>query len=127
MTKSHSIHYIISKCLNCCDILVSVGDLIFLKLNQSITQIWGNGCFTKIVREWNEKTNVYSKGKQYLLFKDNLNFEKYLINVSKLYYSKIIKYRTGDHRLPVETGRWDDTPLNERKCKICTTDDVGDE
>ena len=53
--------------------------------------------------------------------------KKYLINVSKFYYSKIIKYRTGNHRLPVETGRWDDIPLNERKCKICTTDDIGDE
>ena len=78
-------------------------------------------------QEWNEKANVSSKGKQYLLFKDNLNFEKYLINVSKFYYSKIIKYRTGNHRLPVETGRWDDIPLNERKCKICTIDDIGDE
>ena len=79
------------------------------------------------IQEWNEKANVSSKGKQYLLFKDNLNFEKYLINVSKFYYSKIIKYRTGNHRHPVETGRWDDIPLNERKCKICTKDDIGDE
>ena len=54
-------------------------------------------------------------------------FEKYLINVLKSYCSKIIKYRTGNHRLPVQTGRWDDIPLNERKCKICTTDDIGDE
>ena len=73
------------------------------------------------------KPIFYSKGKQYLLFKDNLNFEKYFINVSKFYYSKIIKYRTGNLRLPVETGRWDDIPLNERTCKICTTDDIGDE
>ena len=79
------------------------------------------------IQEWNEKANVSSKGKQYLLFKDNLNFEKYLINVSKFYYSKIIKYRTGNHRLPVETGRWDDIPLNERNCKYCTNDDIGDE
>ena len=47
--------------------------------------------------------------------------------VSKFYYSKIIKYRTGNHRLPVETERWNDIPLNERKWKICTTDDIGDE
>ena len=73
------------------------------------------------------KLNVSPKGKQYLLFKDNLNFEKYLINVPKFYYFKIIKYRTGNHRLPDETGRSDDIPLNERKCKICTTDDIGDE
>ena len=44
-----------------------------------------------------------------------------------LMFSKIIKYRTGNHELPVETGRWDDIPSNERKCKICTTDYIGDE
>ena len=59
------------------------------------------------------KLTCPQKEKQYFLFKDNLNFEKYLINVSKLYYFKIIKYRTGNHRLPVETGQWDDIPLNE--------------
>ena len=44
-----------------------------------------------------------------------------------IYYSKIIKYRAGNHRLPVETGRLGDIPLNEKKRKICTTDDIGDE
>ena len=53
--------------------------------------------------------------------------KKKIINVSKFYYSKIIKYRTGNHPPQVETGRWDDIPLNERKCKICTTDNIGNE
>ena len=54
-------------------------------------------------------------------------FEKYLIRVSNIYYDKIIKYKTGHHRLPIETGRWDDTPLNERKCNVCNKNDIGDE
>ena len=65
--------------------------------------------------------------RQYTLFKDNLNFEKYLIRISKFYYDKIIKYRTGNYRLPIETGRWDDTPLNERKCTVCNKNDIDDE
>ena len=118
------------RCIN--DILVAVGrpDLfrtepvndpnsVKMDISRTLSDLY--------IQEWNEKANVSSKGKQYLLFKDNLNFEKYLINVSKFYYSKIIKYKTGNHRLPVETGRWDDIPLNERKCKICTIDDIGDE
>ena len=41
----------------------------------------------------------------------------------------MINYRTGYHGLPVETGRWpwDGTPLNEKICNICTTNDIGDE
>ena len=79
------------------------------------------------LQEWNEIANVSSKGKQYFLFKDNLNFEKYLIKVSKFCYTKIIKYRTGNHQLPIEAGRWTGISLNKRKCNICTTNDTGDE
>ena len=118
------------RCIN--DILVAVGrpdliktepvinpNIVIMDISRTLSDLY--------IQEWNEKANVSSKGSQYLLFKDNLNFEKYLINISKFYYSKIIKYRTGNHRLPVETERWDNIPLNERKCKICTTDDIGDE
>ena len=118
------------RCIN--DILVAVGRPDLFKTEpvnnpNSVKMDISRTLSDLYIQEWNEKANVSSKGKQYLLFKDNLNFEKYLINVSKFYYSKIIKYRTGNHRLPVETGRWDDIPLNERKCKICTKDDIGDE
>ena len=66
------------------------------------------------IQEWNEKFDVFSKRKRFLLFKDNICFDKYLTKISKFYYDKIIKFRTGNHRLPIETGRLDDTPLNER-------------
>ena len=111
------------RCIN--DILVAVGRPDLFRTEpvnspNSVKKDISRTLSDLYIQEWNEKANVSSKGKQYLLFKDNLNFEKYLINVSKFYYSKIIKYRTENHRLPVEAGRWDDIPLNERKCKICT-------
>ena len=51
-------------------------------MKMDISRILSDLC----IQEWNEKANVSTKGKQYILFKDNLNFEKYLINVSKFYY-----------------------------------------
>ena len=35
-------------------------------------------------------------------------------------------FRTRNHRLSVEMGRWNSTPLNERLCHFCQ-DEVGDE
>ena len=32
-----------------------------------------------------------------------------------------------NHRLPVETGHWDKTPLEDRKCILCSKHDIGDE
>ena len=43
------------------------------------------------VQEWNAKVKISSKGKQYMLFIDNLNIELCLNQC--LYYSKIIMYR----------------------------------
>ena len=106
-------------CIN--DILVAVGRPDLFKTEpvnnpKSLKMDISRTLSDLYIQEWNEKANISSKGKQYILFKDNLNFEKYLI-VSKFYYSKINKYRAGN-QLPVETGRCDDIPLNERKYKF---------
>ena len=33
--------------------------------------------------------------------------------------STLAKLRAGSLHLSVETGRWDNTPLHERTCKLC--------
>ena len=38
----------------------------------------------------------------------------------------VIRFRTRNHRLPVETGCWNGTDLNMRKCPLCDSG-VGDE
>ena len=40
---------------------------------------------------------------------------------------KIIKFRTTNHRLPVETGRWQGKSLGERFCTLCNNCQIGDE
>ena len=70
------------RCIN--DILVAVGQPNLFKtesvnnpnsVKKDISRILSD----LYIQEWNEKANVCSKGKQYLLFKDNLNLENYLI------------------------------------------------
>ena len=101
------------RCINV--ILVSVGRSDLFRNDSVHNQNSVKSYFTKLsdiyFQEWNENVNISSKGKQYLIFTDILNFEKYFINISKFYHAKIVKYRTGNHRLLYETGRWDDTPL----------------
>ena len=42
-------------------------------------------------------------------------------------YPSILKFRTANHLLPIETGRYDGTPLEDRKCTLCKTNEVGTE
>ena len=72
------------RCIN--DILVAIGQPDLFKTDpvnntNSVKINISRKLSDLYIQEWNEKANVYSKGKQYPLFKDNLNFEKYLINV----------------------------------------------
>ena len=67
------------RCIN--DILVAVGRPDLLKTepvnNQNSVKMDISRTLSDLyIQECNEKANVSSKGKQYLLFKDNLNFEK---------------------------------------------------
>ena len=50
----------------------------------------------------------------------NFNFQKYLtsVNIAK-YRIALCKLRLSSHRLNVEVGRWNNTPVNERLCTTC--------
>ena len=42
-------------------------------------------------------------------------------------YEYLARFRTGNHRFPCETGRYQNVEYAERKCTLCNLEDVGDE
>ena len=82
---------------------------------------------SRLIMFWFSKIELSSIGKNYYLFKQDLNFENYLINLSMKHYSSLLKFRLSNHRLPVETGRWENISLDERKCNLCPKNDIRDE
>jgi hypothetical protein len=64
----------------------------------------------------------------YALFKDNFDVEKYVsINFSSSERSVLAQLRFGILPLHVETGRFVNTKLEDRVCKICNSGQVEDE
>ena len=114
------------------DILTSVGriDLLHRETIESPklikTQI-SKTLSDLYIQEWDTKVISSSKGKTYSVFKNDINFENYLIKLNKKHWSTLLKFRLSNHRLPVETGRRDNIPLEERKCNLCEKNDIGDE
>ena len=80
-------------------------------------------------QEWVAKLDNSSKGKNYSIFKDNTSFEQYLTRLPAELRISMFHFRTGNHRLPIETGRWNQShvPHENRKCNLCTLNDIGDE
>ncbi len=52
--------------------------------------------------------------------------EYYLSHLNDNITYNLLKFRTANHKLPVETGRYTNTPYEERKCIFCPHQ-IGDE
>ena len=51
-----------------------------------------------------------------------MNFKATLKKLSRQDYLPLLKFRTANHFLPVDTGRYDGTHFEERKCDLCNLD-----
>ena len=87
---------------------------ISTRQNNQYLQIWRNNLTESL------------KGKTYKLFKEELNFEIYLNIIPEILWI-FMKFRTSNHYLHVETGRWRNILYENRLCAYCNKNDIGDE
>ena len=56
------------------------------------------------------------------------NFQsKWITHVQTILQLTLVRYRTSNHYLPEETGRWNMTDISERKYLLCNKNDTGEE
>ena len=77
------------------------------------------------IQEWMALSNSATSSTHYRLIKRQFEFSKYLTILPENLSRKLLAFRTRNHRLPVEIGRWTGKPLSDRKCEHCN--DLGDE
>ena len=77
----------------------------------------------QFIKTWSNDMFNSPKGK----FKLYFGCEKYLEKLPPKFRTILLKSRTTNHRLPVETGRWINMPYNERSCVLCNTSKIADE
>ncbi|MCW4346540.1 MAG: reverse transcriptase domain-containing protein [Candidatus Thiodiazotropha endolucinida] len=78
------------------------------------------------ITEWYSTLNTNSSNVIYRIIKTQFCLENYLVTLPSKLRKKLIQMRTRNHRLPVETGRWQNIPKDERLCTFCKTT-LGDE
>ena len=81
----------------------------------------------QFLQEWHQSTGNSTKGLMYRSIKEDIHFEEYLNILPKRLSINMIRFRTANHRLPVETGRWYNISIDDRKCNLCSTNSLGDE
>lgn len=78
------------------------------------------------IQDWFALIEISSSSNIYRLLKSKFEQCLYLSIMPSYYCKRFLSFRTRNHRLPVEVGRWRSIPSQERLCTYCT-DDIGDE
>lgn len=75
-------------------------------------------------QSWHSDLQTSNKGRIYCSFKENHEMEMYFKTLQEHDYLTLCNFRTANHKLPVETGRYDGTPFEDRICELCQSGSV---
>jgi hypothetical protein len=81
----------------------------------------------QFVQSWQAEINENELYYNYRMFKQNFEFEKYLLSLPENMSLAVIKFRTLNHKLPIQKGRFLGVPRTERLCQKCLSHELGDE
>ena len=98
----------------------------FRSVSKNIAKKVKNRLLDQNLQAWTAELQSSSKGKHFALFKDNVGCESYITKLNGASLLNMFKFRTCNHRFPVETGRWENIALENRKCELCPKNDIGD-
>lgn len=98
-------------------------DKSFEKVKYSIKTQLRKVVTEKYRNKFKEKLSSYSDESKLFLYsklKSSIGLEKYLSELTSFKYRQILaKFRTSDHCLQIETGRYKNIPRQQRLCNIC--------
>ena len=86
-----------------------------------------NNLIDQFKQNWKSSIENSSKGDNYKLFKQELKFENYLDNLEDKDKFTLCRFRTSNHKLPIEVGRWRRVDRENRFCHLCLGRELGDE
>lgn len=81
----------------------------------------------QFMQSWVSRVQNSPKAINYRIFKERFEFENYLKLLDCKKAIRFCRFRTTNHNLPIESGRWGNTDRNDRKCNLCNLNEVGDE
>lgn len=104
----------------------------FIWLSQQVQNCMYTGTIVNKVQQdqflqaWCDKIAENPDFTSYRIFKSDIAREKYLSVLPEYLLQPFIEFRTGSYRIPVNNRRLE-LPRNERKCKYCQMNKLGDE
>ena len=79
------------------------------------------------IQAW--KSTVFNSPKclNYRIYKESIELEKCLLILPRKYAVLLCQFRCNNFKLPIEVGRWNNIPRDQRFCTLCHLHKIGDE
>jgi hypothetical protein len=81
----------------------------------------------QFIQGWHAQLVNCEKCVLYRTYKEDFGLEKYLSVLPMSLRMPLCKFRTSNHKLPIERGRYNNTLRHQRVCNLCELDKLGDE
>ena len=81
----------------------------------------------QFLQRWQSDVKNSSKSLCYRIYKTYFGYEKYLDLLNNKDRQILCKFRICNHRFPIETGRLERVPREDRTCTLCNNNQIGDE
>ena len=69
----------------------------------------------QFLQDWNSSVHNSPKAFNYRIFKTDFKFEEYFNILDEQNSLLLCKYRTTNHKLPIEKGRWSNIPREKSR------------
>ena len=79
------------------------------------------------IQDWYSIVDNSPKCINYRLFKTEFKTESYFTELHSKFYIPIARFRTTNHRLQIERGRWENIERSQTICHLCDRNNLGDE
>ena len=79
------------------------------------------------IEKWRTDLESSSKSLFYSHYKHTFEMEKYIQVLPDMYILSLVKFRSCNHKLEIEIGRHNGIQQQNRKCKACNMNEIGDE
>ena len=81
----------------------------------------------QFVQKWYAELHSNALFFNYRIFKERFEYERYLLSLPECQAKQILKFRTLNHRLPIQKGRTQNIAREDRVCTKCDSNSLGDE
>ena len=105
------------------DLLENFENNMHISLTLAKERLCSNMCMS-----WKSEVEIVPKLRLYQIFKDNYHTEKYVIKVTNRKKRSILaQFRSGILPLSIETGRYQEIPIEYRLCLFCNRNSIESE